>query len=106
MPSTNASRTWDPQRKAVRDALKARNMSQAQFARDLGITPKHLSQMLTGATDGRLELWVQMAELLGMTWQLTPVDPNDSVILWARKQLGLEIEPWQAARMRQHLAGF
>lgn len=47
-------------------------ISQVQLATDLGITPKHLNQMLTGAADGRLEIWVAIAGLLGMEWALMP----------------------------------
>lgn len=92
---------WAPQREALRRALRDAGITQAQFARDLGITAKHLSQMLTGAIDGRTELWARMADALGMVWVLKPVDPNDSLITWTREYLGLEVEPWQAARIRQ-----
>lgn len=62
--------SWAPQRAAVRAALKDVGLTQVQVARDLGISEKHLSQMLTGKADGSLRLWVEMVGLLGMTWQL------------------------------------
>lgn len=39
----------------VRDCLKAAGMSQAKAARALGITPKHMSQMLTGKAPMSIE---------------------------------------------------
>lgn len=95
---------WAPQRAAVRTALRDRGLTQAKVARDLGISQKYLSQILTGRTDGRLHVWVELANLLGMTWQLSPLDPVEETITWVREQLGLTIEPWQAARMRALLA--
>jgi plasmid maintenance system antidote protein VapI len=47
-------------------------VSQVQLAGDLGITTKHVNQMLTGRADGSLEIWVAMAGLLGMEWALMP----------------------------------
>lgn len=94
---------WAPQRAAVRRALRDKGISQAQLARDLGLSPKHVNQMLTGAMDGRLPLWVGMAHRLEMTWQLTPIEPVDHTVAWMRDQLGVDIEPWQAIQLREYM---
>jgi transcriptional regulator with XRE-family HTH domain len=103
--TVDTTTAWAPQRKQVRDALAAQGMSQAKLARRIGISPKHLSQMLTGASDGKLDHWAAMARELGLEWQLRPPDLNVELANWAREQLGLDIEPRQAARLRQHVAG-
>jgi len=63
---------WAPQRAAVRACMARDGISQVQLATDLGISPKHLSGMLTGRADGSLEIWVSVANLLGMQWALMP----------------------------------
>lgn len=63
---------WAVQRALVRAALRNQGRAHIMAARDLGISEKHLSQMLTGRADGSLRLWVALADLLGMEWQLVP----------------------------------
>jgi transcriptional regulator with XRE-family HTH domain len=50
---------WETQRAAVRTALKDRAISQAEFAYRLGITEKHMSQILTGRAAGSIQLWAR-----------------------------------------------
>lgn len=71
------------------------------MARDLGVRPQHVSRVINGALDGHLDLWVQMAEYLGMTWQLVAVDPNAPLAAWVEHHLGITLEPWQASRLRK-----
>lgn len=100
MTTYDTTTAWAAQRLAIRRELKRQEMSQAELARRIGITTKHMSQMLTGVMDGRLELWVAMADALGLEWQLRHPDPVDAIVNFAREELGLTVEPWQAARMR------
>ena len=65
-------KAWAPQRQMVRDELKRQGISQGELARRIGASEKHLSQMLTGAADGRLELWVRIAAELDLEWHLRP----------------------------------
>lgn len=104
MTTVDTTTVWAPQRRQVREALQTQGMSQAKLARRIGVTEKHVSQMLTGAIDGKIVLWVAMAKVLGLEWQLRPPDPNEEMITWAREQLGLELATWQAARLRMHVA--
>lgn len=96
----STEKVWVPQRAAMRREMKKAGLNQAQFARELGIRPQHLSRVLNGVVAGRLELWEQMAETLGMTWQLVAVDPNAPLAAWVLDHLGITLEPWQAARLR------
>jgi len=100
---TMSSDAWASQRDAVKRALKDAGINQSEMAHKIGISPKHLSQMLNGKTDGRLEIWVAMADALGMTWQLTLIDPNEPLIAWVQQHLGVTLAPWQATRLRSHM---
>lgn len=42
---------------AVRDALVARDWTQARLAREAGMTQKHVSELLTGSAQGSLDAW-------------------------------------------------
>lgn len=53
-------------KRAIRRELKADGCTQADLAWYLGITPKHVSQMLTGSVDGRFELVERMAAAVGL----------------------------------------
>ena len=72
MTTVDTTTVWAPQRKMIRDELKRREWSQAMLAHKIGVTEKHMSQMLTGKADGSLEHWVHMAAVLGMEWHLRP----------------------------------
>ena len=52
---------------AIRAELKADGATQKDLARYLGITEKHVSQMLTGKVVGHLPLIERMAEAVGLT---------------------------------------
>lgn len=57
----------------VVDALKATGTSQADLAASLGVSEKHVSQMLTGTSPGSLAMWNLMLFTLGadtvkITW--------------------------------------
>jgi transcriptional regulator with XRE-family HTH domain len=53
-------------KKAIRAELKADGCTQVDLARYLGLSPKHVSQMLTGTVDGRFELLERMARAVGL----------------------------------------
>lgn len=95
-----SSEAWLPQRAAVRREMKKAGINQAEMARRIGITAKHISQMLTGKTDGRVEHWAAIAAVLGMDWQLVVIDPNAPLTAWVQTHLGITLQPWQAARLR------
>lgn len=49
----------------VRDCLKAARLSQARAAAALGLTPKHMSQMLTGKSQMSVAWAGRITELTG-----------------------------------------
>lgn len=51
---------------AVTDALAESEVTQAELAAMLGMTPKHISQMLTGTAAGSLAVWNLMLFTLGI----------------------------------------
>ncbi len=61
----------DRLRLQVRDALTDANMSQAAAARALGITSKHMSQMMTGKARLNLDWAERILGLCGMTVRTT-----------------------------------
>lgn len=61
-------------RKALRHALKAAGIRQAHAAQALGITPKHISQMLTGKCGLSLHWAQQIAAITGHRIDLVPAD--------------------------------
>lgn len=50
----------------VRARLRARNVTQASLAECLGITAKHLNQVLGGKVTGSPDLLARMAEAMGL----------------------------------------
>lgn len=70
---------WAEQRYVVRTAIKDLGLTQKQVAADVGITEKHLSQMLLGRSDGKLAVWVALAQRLGLRWM--PVNPRMHALL-------------------------
>lgn len=96
---------WGPQRDAVRAALNAAGLThQGEVAEKLGTSQAHISCVLSGKRPGSLDLWVRLAGLVGMTWQLAPATEADAVITWLRDELDLTVQPWQADRMRAYFA--
>lgn len=62
---------------AVVDGLAASGLTQDGFASMLGMSPKHVSQMLTGTAPGSLAVWNLMLFTLSIdtvkiTWQVQP----------------------------------
>ena len=53
-------------RAEVRGRLKARHATQASLAAHLGVTPKHLNQVLGGHVIGSPDLLARMAEAVGL----------------------------------------
>lgn len=53
-------------REEVRARLRARRATQAALAAYLGISPKHMSQVLNGTVTGSPELHTRMAEAVGL----------------------------------------
>ncbi|MGW3383307.1 helix-turn-helix domain-containing protein [Streptomyces albogriseolus] len=56
----------DSLRKQVRASLKSARISQASVARELGVSTKHLCQMLTGRAPLSLEWAERIVALCGM----------------------------------------
>lgn len=51
--------------KAVKDALAALGMSQNELARRCGVSPAHMSNILSGKRDPRARLLRRMCETIG-----------------------------------------
>ncbi len=56
---------------AIRRELKADGCTQKDLARYLGISEKHMSQVLTGVVVGHLPLIERMAHAVGLTLKVT-----------------------------------
>lgn len=52
----------------IKNTLMHRSISQKDFARMVGSSEKHVSQVLTGAVDGSAELLDAFARTLGLEW--------------------------------------
>lgn len=61
-------------RRAVRARLRAQGATQAGLARYLGVAPQHVSQFLTGKTDGSPEMAGRIAAAVGLRITLADVD--------------------------------
>lgn len=59
---------------AIEAELAERGMTQAAFCRLIGVTPKHLNQVLRGKANARLGQFDRWAAALGLKWtvELTP----------------------------------
>lgn len=57
----------------LRSALEAAGVKQTHVARELGLTPKHINQILLGKARPRFELVQQIAALAGVEVVLLPV---------------------------------
>ena len=73
-------------RDEVRARLRARRATQAALARHLGISPKHLSQVLNGAVTGSPELHDRMAQAVGLRIAIVVTDLEPATL--ARDQRG------------------
>jgi transcriptional regulator with XRE-family HTH domain len=51
---------------AIRDELAASGLSQRDLARYMGLSEKHVSQVLTGKAVGSLDVLARMAEAVGL----------------------------------------
>lgn len=47
------------------EALQRREMTQADLARAVGVSQKHLSQMIHGRADGSFQMWQDCFDALG-----------------------------------------
>jgi len=61
-------------RSEVRARLQARHATQASLAAHLGITPKHLNQILGGHVNGSPALLARIAEAMGMQIAIVVTD--------------------------------
>jgi transcriptional regulator with XRE-family HTH domain len=61
-------------RAEVRSRLEARHVTQASLAAHLGISPKHLNQILSGKVTGSPDLLARMAEAMGMQIAIVVTD--------------------------------
>ena len=61
---------------AVREALLERNRSQRWLAARVGISEKHVSQMLTGSIEGSLDVWDDMLRELDLALAIVPRDKH------------------------------
>ena len=67
MADASADAPWLRHLRAeVRARLKARHVTQASLAAYLGITPKHVNQVLRGHVTGSPDLLARMAEAVGL----------------------------------------
>lgn len=67
MADASADAPWLRHLRAeVRARLRARHVTQASLAAHLGITPKHLNQVLGGSVTGSPDLLARMAEAVGL----------------------------------------
>jgi transcriptional regulator with XRE-family HTH domain len=72
---TEAEAPWLCQLKAeVRTRLKARHVTQASLAEYLGITSKHMNQVLGGKVTGSPDLLARMAEAMGLQIAIVVTD--------------------------------
>jgi transcriptional regulator with XRE-family HTH domain len=59
----------------VRQALDEDGATQADLARHLGVSQKHVSRLLNGRDEGSLLLWSRMLDLLGVCFvDLPPLE--------------------------------
>lgn len=62
--------------KVIAAKLIERGMSQADLAREMGVTPKHINQMLTGKATGSPGMLDYAAHTLGFEWSVTATDSH------------------------------
>lgn len=76
-------------RAEVRARLQARHATQASLAAHLGISAKHLNQVLIGKVIGSPDLLARMAEAVGL--EITVVDTGREPVPLAEDQ-----RPWKS----------
>jgi transcriptional regulator with XRE-family HTH domain len=76
-------------RAEVRARLQARHVTQVSLAAHLGITPKHINQILAGKVVGSPDLLARMAEAVGM--QITVVTTGREPV-----PLAADRRPWKS----------
>lgn len=65
--ATSGDGTLADLKRAIRDELRADGCTQKDLARYLGITEKHVSQVLTGKVAGHLGMLERMAAAVGLS---------------------------------------
>jgi transcriptional regulator with XRE-family HTH domain len=60
----------DEMARLLGEHLVSIGMSQAEFARRVGVSPKHLNQVLTGKATARMGALDYWAFVLGMQWTI------------------------------------
>jgi transcriptional regulator with XRE-family HTH domain len=76
-------------RDEVRARIRAQHSTQASLAASLGVTPKHLSQVLTGTIAGSPWFLDRMAAAVGLRITVVPAADREPVLL-GRDQRGLK----------------
>lgn len=76
-------------RAEVRARLEARRVTQASLAEHLGITPKHVNQVLSGKVTGSPDLLARMAEAMGMQIAIVITDREPA-------ELAVDQRPWKS----------
>lgn len=90
MRVTEADAPWLRHLRAeVRTRLEARHATQASLAGHLGISPKHLNQVLSGKVTGSPDLLARMAEAMGM---------QIAIVVTGREpaELATDQRPWKS----------
>lgn len=68
--TNNVRRIGDQLGDLLKQAMDEAGMTQAQLCREMGITQKHLSRLLSGQADGSLGMWEYAAFVLGKEWKV------------------------------------
>jgi transcriptional regulator with XRE-family HTH domain len=76
-------------RAEVRARLEARHVTQASLAGHLGISPKHINQILNGNVIGSPDLLARMAEAMGMQIAIVLTDREPV-------ELATDQRPWKS----------
>jgi len=50
--------------------MKSNGMIQVQLANKVGISEKHLSQLLTGKVEGSISMWNKLLTAVGITFEV------------------------------------
>lgn len=74
-------------RREVKARLRGQGATQASLARYLGITEKHLSQLLTGRTDGSPEMLDRLAAAVGLRIVIADAPGPGAVLPGRRKRV-------------------
>ena len=65
---------------AVRSAMHARGMTQADLARSMGVFPSHVSRILRGEANLTTDTLDKLANAIGVRWDLRLSDPLASIL--------------------------